>query len=82
MAAGDGDAYVANLGPATVSVVDPRAHKVVATVPDGVAGTTDPFHVTVSRGIAYVVDQDDGDVAMIDTWTHKIIATIPVGSNP
>jgi YVTN family beta-propeller protein len=74
--------YVADLGPATVSVIDARTRKVVRTIPDGVAGTTDPFDVTVSQGVAYVVNQGDGDVSMIDTRTGKLTATVPVGSTP
>ncbi len=73
-------AYVANLGSATVSVVDVATQSVAATVPvgsnpDGVAATPDGTRVFVANFLS-------DDLSVIDTSTNTVIARIDVGSGP
>lgn len=83
-------AYVANGGqnsdedaaPAqgSISVVDLRAGKVIATLPagqrpNGVAVAPDGAH-------AYVVNEKSGSVTVVDTRSDKVVSTIKVGEEP
>ena len=84
-------AYVANSGkdfedadgplaPGSISVVDLRVGKTIATLaagqgPNGVAITPDGAH-------AYVVNQKSGSVTVVDTRSDKVVATIKVGEGP
>src|SRR5262245_47444915 len=68
------DAYVANLGANTVSVIDTETSAVVATIPvgdnpDGVAATPD-------GRLVYVANFLSDDVSVIDTSAAAVIATV------
>lgn len=77
--------YVANQGTAkkpsdTVSVVDPKARKVVATVRTGMGA----HGVDISRDgkYAFVTNIEAGTLSVIDIATQKVVATHPVGAGP
>lgn len=77
--------YVANQGTAskpadTVSVVDPRAGKTVATIKTGkgahgVAMSTD-------GGYVFVTNIEAGTLSVIETASNKVVATHRVGAGP
>ena len=74
------NAYVANSGSGTVSVIDTATDAVVATVtvgtsPDGVAVSPDGSRV-------YVASSGRGTVSVIDTATDTVAGTVNVGTFP
>ncbi len=74
------NAYVANSGSGTVSVIDTATDAVVATVtvgtsPDGVAVSPDGSRV-------YVANLGSGTVSVIDTATDTVAGTVNVGTFP
>jgi YVTN family beta-propeller protein len=77
-------AYIANIQPGTVSVIDTDGNATVATVAVGGA----PFGVAVNNlgTRTYVAGAATlagiGGVAVIDTTGNTVIATIPLGGNP
>jgi YVTN family beta-propeller protein len=73
-------AYVTNVHPGTVSVIDTATNTVTATitvgdVPRGVAITPDGAR-------AYVTNEHSDTVSVIDTATNTVTATITVGDFP
>ncbi len=64
----------------SVSVIDTRARRVVATVPAGTQPTG--VAVTPEGRLAYVTSYGDGSVSAIDSLSHKLVATIAVGIEP
>jgi YVTN family beta-propeller protein len=72
--------YVANTGSNTVSVIDGKTDRVVATIPVG----ADPHGIIVSNtlGKVYVTNSGSNTVSVIDGKMNKVVAKIPVGSNP
>ncbi len=72
--------FVAHLGASIVSVVDVRANRVVADIPD-VAGVHGVLAVP-SLGRVYASATDDNQVAVIDERTLRVTARIPGGGYP
>ncbi len=72
--------YVANVGSATVSVIDTASNIVIATVGVG----SEPFALAITPDGARVYVANDGmaTVSVIDAASNKVIATVEVGSNP
>jgi YVTN family beta-propeller protein len=72
--------YVANTGSNTVSVIDGKTDRVVATIPVG----SQPHGIIVSNtlGKVYVTNSGSNSVSVIDGKTNEVVASIPVGSNP
>jgi YVTN family beta-propeller protein len=72
--------YVINTGSNTVSVIDGKTDRVVATIPVG----ADPHGIIVSNtlGKVYVTNSGSNTVSVIDGKMNKVVAKIPVGSNP
>ena len=73
-------AYIPNLGPNTVSVINTACNTVVDTIPVG----TDPHGIAVSHdgSRVYVANNTSGDVSVINTATNLVIATVNVGTGP
>jgi YVTN family beta-propeller protein len=75
-----GTVFVTNQGSGTVSIVDPAAGQVIATIPVG--GLIDgPVGVAVDSTThqAYVAVYGRGAIAVIDEATRSVTATIPGG---
>jgi YVTN family beta-propeller protein len=72
--------YVANYVDETLTIIDGKALRPVATVKVG----RHPQAVAVdeSKNLAYVANTLDSTVTAIDGSTHKVIATLPAGKNP
>jgi YVTN family beta-propeller protein len=74
------NAYIANQGSGTVSVIDTSTNTVSTTItvgtnPGGTAVTTD-------GATAYISNYTDNTVSVIDTSTNTVTATVNVGTNP
>lgn len=78
---GNGEAYVANSGSNSVSVINTTNNAVVG-IPIAVGTTPMAIGITPDGTKAFVVNQDTNNVSVIDTASHTNIATIPVGSSP
>lgn len=76
-----GSAYVADLGPGKLAVIDTKARKVVSTVEIGPYGT-DPFNVAATRHAIYVTKQGANTLSVINPRTLRVIATVTTGSSP
>ncbi|MCU1661132.1 MAG: hypothetical protein JWR58_1197, partial [Pseudonocardia sp.] len=74
-------AYIADLGPGTLTVLDTHTHHVTTTVSLGSFGT-DPFAVTATAHAIYVAEQGANALAVVDSHTPTVRATIPVGNSP
>lgn len=76
----NGKVYIANTGADTVLVFDPRAGKVVRTIPVG----DQPSSIAIgTTNRAYVTNQGDDTVSVIDVMTDEVIGEpIPVGQEP
>ncbi len=77
------DAYVANAGSGTVTVIDTGSNAAVGTIPVG-AG---PHNVAITPDgrFAYVTNETDGTVAVISTATNAVVGApiaIGAGSKP
>ncbi len=74
------NAYVANSGSGTVSVIDTATDAVVATVTVG----TSPVGVAVSPdgSRVYVANENSDTVSVIDTATDTVAGTVNVGTFP
>ena len=74
------EAYVANAGDNTVSVINTATKKVVATIPVG----DEPQGVAFAPdgATAYVTNIEDNTVSVIDTATRTQTTTIEVGRSP
>jgi YVTN family beta-propeller protein len=73
-------AWVANIGENTISIVDTTTFRILGTIAVGKG----PTGLTFSRDgrFAYVSNQGDKTVEVIDTASHRILKAIPVGTNP
>jgi len=73
-------AWVANIGDNTISIVDTTSFRILGTIGVGKG----PTGLTFSRDgrFAYVSNQGDKTVEIIDTASLKVIKAIPVGTNP
>ena len=80
--AGARNAYVANNGGGSVSVLNLSTGAPAGTVPVG-AGPVD-VAITPNGAFAYVTNETDGTVSVIATASNSVVATIPltVGSRP
>jgi YVTN family beta-propeller protein len=73
-------AWVANIGDNTISIVDTGTFRILGTIAVGKG----PTGLTFSRDgrFAYVSNQGDKTVEVIDTTSHRVLKAIPVGTNP
>jgi YVTN family beta-propeller protein len=73
-------AWVANIGENTISIVDTGTFRILGTIAVGKG----PTGLTFSRDgrFAYVSNQGDKTVEVIDTASHRVLKAIPVGTNP
>ncbi|MFD0009123.1 beta-propeller fold lactonase family protein [Streptomyces sp. NPDC127178] len=73
-------AYVTNVIPGTVSVIDTATNTRIGTIPVG----DEPVGVAVSPNgtRVYVTNSGSNNVSVIDTATNTRIGTIPVGDEP
>src|ERR1051326_6988017 len=79
IAFGLGNIYVTNSGSNTISVIDGKTNKVVATILVGAS----PHNIIGSMlGKLYVTNSGSDNVSVIDGKTNKVVATIPVGTSP
>jgi YVTN family beta-propeller protein len=69
---------VANAGGNTVSVVEPDAGTVVATLSVGEG----PVALAADGRRLYVANRGGGTVSVVDTASHATLATLPVGAFP
>jgi YVTN family beta-propeller protein len=74
-------AYVTDLGPGTLTVIDTRTHRVSSTISIGPYGT-DPFTVVTTGDAVYVADQGANTLSVIDPSTLKVTATVATGNSP
>src|SRR3954470_9309292 len=74
IAYGAGSLWTANYGSASVSRVDPTAHRLVATIHVGVA----PIAIASTRGAVWVGDAEQNSVFRIDPSKNAIVAPIPI----
>jgi YVTN family beta-propeller protein len=72
--------YVANLGSNDISVIDTRAHTIVATLPAG--EDPDGAAVSIDGKRVYIANFLSDDVTVIDASTQTVVETIPVGAGP
>ncbi|GAA3769984.1 hypothetical protein GCM10022270_33580 [Terriglobus aquaticus] len=70
--------YTANVGPGTVSVLDIRNRKLLATIPI----STDTQRISVSRDgrYAFTSDQTKPELVVIDTAAMKVARRIPIAA--
>jgi len=73
-------AYVANMGSATVSVVDLATSNLVASIP--VAAGPSAIAVSPNAAQVYVSCSSANSVSIIDTKTNSVVSTVSVGTNP
>jgi len=79
-------AYVTNVAPATVSVIDTSTESVIATIPvggnpSGIAASPDGRRVLVANYKTYQANSGN-TVSVIDTALNRVIDTVPVGNGP
>ena len=84
IAFGLGNIYVTNSGSNTISVIDGKTNKVVATIPvgaspHGVVALDSPVGGFIT---IYVTNSGSNTISVIDGKTNKVVATIPVGASP
>jgi YVTN family beta-propeller protein len=70
--------YVANTDSNTVSVIDAKTNKVVATIPVG----ANPHRLDLFMSTVYVTNSGSDSVSVIDSKINKVVATIPVDPLP
>jgi YVTN family beta-propeller protein len=68
-----GSIWVTSTGEGKIYRVDPKQHKVVATIPVPAS----PRFTTIGERSVWVLSQSDGSVSRIDPATNKVIANIP-----
>jgi YVTN family beta-propeller protein len=74
------NAYVANLGSASVSVLDTETNAAVGAIPVGNSPTA--IAITPDGSRAYVANQMSNTVSVIDLRTSATMATVPIGPGP
>jgi YVTN family beta-propeller protein len=72
--------YVANYGDGTVTVLDPKAQKIIATLHVGSQPKSIVFDSI--RNLVYVANTHDNTVTVIDANHNTVLATLPAGKNP
>jgi YVTN family beta-propeller protein len=73
-------AFVTNYDDNTVSVIDPEAGRVVATVKTG----ANPMGVGVAPDgkAVYVSNEADGTLSVVSPTSNEVVGTVPLGPNP
>ncbi|HEY2437077.1 MAG TPA: hypothetical protein VGH93_07835, partial [Solirubrobacteraceae bacterium] len=74
-------AYITDLGPGMLTVIDTHTHRVSSTVSIGTHGT-DPFTVMATGEAVYVTNQGANTLSVIDASTLKVTATLATGNSP
>jgi YVTN family beta-propeller protein len=74
-------AYVTDLGPGTLTVIDTGTRRVSHRVTLGPVGT-DPFTVAVTQHGIYVTDQGANMLSVVDARTLHVVATVATGTSP
>lgn len=69
-------AYTANVGPGSVSVLDPKARRTVAVV--RVARNVQRISISNDDSMVFTADQDQPRMAVIDTRTNSVARWIPL----
>ena len=84
IAFGLGNIYVTNSGSNTISVIDGKTNKVVATIPVGASphGVVALDSPVGGFSTIYVTNSGSNTISVIDGKTNKVVATIPVGASP
>ena len=72
--------FVTNYLDNSVSVIDTRTQKLIATIPVGI--NPRGIAITPSGDAIYVTNVHDGTVSIIDSATLTVINTITVGAKP
>jgi YVTN family beta-propeller protein len=76
----DNTAYVADLGPGKLVVIDTRTRRTSSTVTLGSYGT-DPFNAAATRHAVYVTDQGANTLSVIDPRTLTVVTTVKTGTS-
>lgn len=71
------DLWVGDCKEGTLSRIDTRTAKIVATVPSGI-GKTGEMNVVYGAGSVWVVSDSKGIVSRVDPATNRVIATVAV----
>jgi YVTN family beta-propeller protein len=74
-------AYVTDLGPGKLTVIDTRTCRVSSTVSLGSVGT-DPYAAAATNHAVYVVNQGANTLSVIDPRTLKVLAKVKTGKSP
>jgi YVTN family beta-propeller protein len=74
-------AYVTDLGPGKLTVIDTRSRQVSSTVSLGSYGT-DPFTAAATRHAIYVANQGNNTLSVIDPRTLKVVTNVTTGNSP
>jgi YVTN family beta-propeller protein len=77
----DNIAYVADLGPAKLAVIDTGTRQTSSTVTLGSSGT-DPFNTAATRHAVYVANQGASTLSVIDPHTLHLVTTVNTGNSP
>jgi YVTN family beta-propeller protein len=77
----DNTAYVADLGPGKLGVIDTSTRQTSSTVTLGPHGT-DPFNAAATRHAIYVTNQGANTLSIIDPRTLHIVTTVKTGNSP
>ena len=77
----DNRAYLADLGPGNLVVIDTGARRISSTVTLGSSGT-DPFNAAATRHAVYVTNQGANTLSVIDPHTLRVMTTVDTGSSP
>ncbi len=78
IAIGAGSVWVADALANTVTRIDRRSGRTLATIRVG----RNPYGVAFGAGSVWVTNTDDGTVSRIDPATDDVLATVRVGHNP
>jgi YVTN family beta-propeller protein len=68
--------YTANVGPGTVSVLDLKARKTIATIP--ISKKTQRISISINDRLVFTADQTKPQLAVIDTATNQVKTWIPL----
>jgi YVTN family beta-propeller protein len=71
----DNIAYVADLGPGKLAVIDVSTRQTSSTVTLGSSGT-DPFNTAAIRHAVYVANQGASTLSVIDPHTLHLVTTV------
>jgi YVTN family beta-propeller protein len=74
-------AYITDLGPGELKVINTRLHRVGSTVSIGPVGT-DPFNAAATNHAIYVANQGAGTLSVINPHTLHVVTTVTAGNSP